>query len=209
MAGVGGSSGFTGKTSAHAFLKSVLQNGVGKHVKQLKRITLNFSEASPSSRHVRKFVENDLVEFARKHPSVVVYAMPEMEQRPSVCVEYLNGREEVASLEKLEPDEILQKLDTYSNRSGVEILKIVKDIHTDHPSIQGQWHLFTNNTHNITKKLDYQTKLYDTWEHLSNPWEQYYRQHEKHRLTNRVKLTLEEKKDLPLGKWGPVLKPRY
>ena len=51
-------------------------------------------------------------------------------------------REElVTSKSSLQVSELLTKL---TNQSGLEIIRIRKPFHTDNPSIQGQWHPFTN-----------------------------------------------------------------
>jgi len=202
--------GYTSRTRPSSFLMNVLQNGVGRPVKQLKRITVKFSDFSKESRWVRLFVEKDLINFARKHPTVVLYAVPEADARPRLLAEFLNGREEIHSLAKLDLEDINILLDTLCNRSGLEIVRIRKDHHTHVPSIQGEWHPFLNKkSYDITKPLDFSTKLYDAWTPVGSAWKHCYRQHELHKLHNRPKLTYNEKAELPLGKWGPVLKPQY
>lgn len=53
-----------------------------------------------------------------------------------------NVREEIVT-SKTSPQisELLTKL---TNQSGLDIIRIRKPFHTDNPSIQGQWHPFTN-----------------------------------------------------------------
>merc|ERR1712183_443264 len=136
--------GFTKSTRPSAFLKSVLQNGVGRNVVQMKRASLKFCEHSHHSRYVRKFVEQNLIDFAEKHPSVAIYVIPETDMEPVIRVEYLNGRVENRYLDRLDNEEIVELLETYVKRSGVELLQIKKPFHTDCPSIQGQWNPFTN-----------------------------------------------------------------
>ncbi|CAK8692242.1 unnamed protein product, partial [Clavelina lepadiformis] len=200
MSGLFGSRGFTNKTRPSAFLRSILQNGVGRPVKQLKRITLKFCETSQHSLYARKFVEEHLIDFASRHPSVVIYALPETEAFPQVCAEYLNGREEICELNKRDCDDILKILETFADRSGVEIVRIRKDFHTDIPSLQGEWHPFLNfRSYNIVNKLDWTPKLTNAWDPVGKPWEKCYRKHELHKLENRPVLTYEEKAEKPLG----------
>ncbi|KAK2820650.1 hypothetical protein Q5P01_023609 [Channa striata] len=113
----------TSRGTASRFLRSVLQNGVGRYVCQLKRITITFSKNAQSSLGVREFIEDGI---------------------PKIVAEYLNGnvREEtVTSKTAQQISELVTKL---TNQSGLDIIRIRKPFHTDNPSIQGQWHAFTN-----------------------------------------------------------------
>jgi len=191
-------------------LSSVLENGIGRPVQQLKRLTLKFCEISDHSIQVRQFVEDHLINFAAKHPNVVVYALPETDALPQVCAEYLNGREEIHELKKKDCDDISNALDILTKRSGLELMRITRDYTTKYPSIQGQWHPFTHKkNYDISKSLHFSTKLYNAWDSVGNPWKSCYRKNELYKLGNRPKLTLEEKTNRPLGKWGPILPPKY
>nr|XP_057934252.1 39S ribosomal protein L43, mitochondrial [Doryrhamphus excisus] len=126
------------------FLKSVLQNGVGRYVCQLKRISIVFSKTGQSSLGVRDFIEDGVVDYAKNNPGTVVYVSPQHCAKPTIVAEYLNGtvREEaVASKTSSQISEVLTKL---TNQSGLDIIRIRKPFHTDNPSIQGLWHPFTN-----------------------------------------------------------------
>ena len=157
-------------------LTSVLENGIGRPVKQLKRLTLKFCEISDHSVHARQFVEDHLIDFAAKHPSVVIYALPETDALPQVCAEYLNGREEIQELNKQDCEDIQNALELLTKRSGLEIMRIQRPYATNYPSIQGQWHPFTHKrNYDISKALDYSTKLYNAWDPKGHPWKSYYR----------------------------------
>ncbi|XP_034425669.1 39S ribosomal protein L43, mitochondrial [Hippoglossus hippoglossus] len=126
------------------FLASVLRNGLGRYVPQLKRISIIFSKNAQSSLGVRDFIEEGVVDYAKNNPGTVVYVSPQTCRIPKVVAEYLNGnvREElVISKSSPQISELLTKL---ANQSGLEIMRIRKPFHTDNPSIQGQWHPFTN-----------------------------------------------------------------
>jgi len=211
MSGVGqwGSKGYTAATSSSSFLKTVLQCGVGRHVKQMKRSTIKFCESSASSLPVRNFIENDLVNFAKNHPSVVIYTVSEAHCQPQLSAEYLNGRKEVHNLDRMDASDIKKTLEILVDKSGLEIMRIRKDFHTDCPSIQGQWHPFMNKNYNINKELDSKSHLVNAWDPLPVSYSKYYRKNELDKLENIQKLSISEKKEMPLGKWGPVLKPVY
>nr|XP_046232460.1 39S ribosomal protein L43, mitochondrial [Scatophagus argus] len=134
----------TSRGTPSRFLQSVLQNGVGRYVCQLKRISLIFSKKAQSSLGVREFIEEGVVDYAKKNPSTVVYVSPQSGRIPKIVAEYLNGsvREEVVTNKtSLQISELMTKL---TNQSGLDVIRIRKPFHTDSPSIQGQWHPFTN-----------------------------------------------------------------
>lgn len=134
----------TSRGTPSRFLKSVLQNGVGRYVCQLKRISITFSRKAQSSLGVRDFIEEGVVDYAKNNPGTVVYVSPQPCRIPKIVAEYLNGtvRQEIIT-NKTSPQisELLTKL---TNQSGLDIIRIRKPFHTDSPSIQGQWHPFTN-----------------------------------------------------------------
>nr|XP_020486439.1 39S ribosomal protein L43, mitochondrial [Labrus bergylta] len=134
----------TARGSQSRFLQSVLRNGVGRYVCQLKRISIIFSKKAQGSLGVREFIEEGVVDYAKKNPSTVVYVSPQTSRIPKIVAEYLNGnvREEIVT-NKTSP-QILELLTKLTNQSGLEIVRIRKPFHTDSPSIQGQWNPFTN-----------------------------------------------------------------
>ncbi|XP_049614368.1 large ribosomal subunit protein mL43 [Syngnathus scovelli] len=134
----------TSRGTPSRFLKSVLQNGVGRYVCQLKRISIIFSKKGASSLGVRDYIENGVVDYAKQNPGTVVYVSPEVCSKPKIVAEYLNGnvREEiVASKTSSQVSDILTRL---TSQSGLDVIRIRKPFHTDNPSIQGIWHPFTN-----------------------------------------------------------------
>ncbi|XP_074855373.1 large ribosomal subunit protein mL43 [Carettochelys insculpta] len=134
----------TARGTASRFLSSVLRNGLGRYVCQLQRLSLAFSADGLSSRGAREYIEEKVVDFAKQNPGVVVYVTPQKCRSPTLVAEYLNGavREEFIADKTM--DEITQLIQKMVNQSGLEIIRIRKPFHTDYPSIQGQWHPFTN-----------------------------------------------------------------
>ncbi|KAM6950998.1 large ribosomal subunit protein mL43 [Aplochiton taeniatus] len=134
----------TSRGTPSRFLQSVLHNGVGRYVCQLKRISLVFSKNAQSSLGAREFIEEGVVDYAKKNPGTVVYVSPRDGRIPKIVAEYLNGnvREEIITCKTSQQiSELITKL---TNQSGLDIIRIRKPFHTDSPSIQGQWHPFTN-----------------------------------------------------------------
>ena len=55
-----------------------LRNGIGRFIPQLARVTIKFCKESGASQGVRSFIEQDIVQFAKDNPSVVVYLKPQL-----------------------------------------------------------------------------------------------------------------------------------
>lgn len=161
------------------------------------------------SRHARKFVEENLIDFAKRHPSVALYVVPETDMPPCVRVEFLNGHVENRLLDNCDNKEIIEILETYVGQSGLEVLPLKKNIHTDCPSIQGQWTPFMNKKLGLVKGLDFKAKKFDAWHHKDHIWQKLYRASEKPTPGEKTTLTYSERASMPLGKFGPTLKPRY
>uniref|UniRef100_A0A3B3TS08 Large ribosomal subunit protein mL43 n=1 Tax=Poecilia latipinna TaxID=48699 RepID=A0A3B3TS08_9TELE len=119
----------TSRGTPSRFLKSVLQNGVGRYFPQ------KFS---------RDFIEEGVVDFAKKNPGTVVYVSPQLCSIPKVVAEYLNGNTKEELLSNKTSQQVLEVLTKLTDQSGQDIIRIRKPYHTDSPSIQGQWHPFTH-----------------------------------------------------------------
>ncbi|XP_062927336.1 39S ribosomal protein L43, mitochondrial isoform X2 [Mobula hypostoma] len=79
----------TARGTASRFLQSVLQNGVGRYICQLKRLSIVFSASAAGSRGVREYIEEGVVDFARQNPGIVVYVTPKKCHVPKLVAEYL------------------------------------------------------------------------------------------------------------------------
>lgn len=134
----------TSRGTPSRFLKSVLQNGVSRYVCQLKRVSIIFSKNAQSSLGVREFIEEGVVDYAKKNPSTVVYVSPQSCRIPKIVAEYLNGNVREEILTNRTSPQISELLTKLTSQSGLDIIRIRKPFHTDNPSIQGQWHPFTN-----------------------------------------------------------------
>lgn len=134
----------TSRGTPSRFLQSVLQNGVGRYVCQLKRISIIFSKNAQSSLGVREFIEEGVVDYAKKNPTTVVYVSPQSCRIPKIVAEYLNGKVREETVTGRTAPQISELLTKLTNQSGLDIIRIRKPFHTDSPSIQGQWHPFTN-----------------------------------------------------------------
>lgn len=74
------------------YINTNLENGLGRYVCQLQRVTFKFCKEHPASRGIREFIENDLVDFAKKNPGTVVYLQPRRHRKPKVFAEYRKNK---------------------------------------------------------------------------------------------------------------------
>ncbi|KAM3955533.1 mitochondrial ribosomal protein L43 [Aphomia sociella] len=122
------------------FVRAPLQNGVGRYVQQLQRITLKFCKSHGGSRGIRDFIEMDLVDFARKNPSVVVYVKPRRHRSPVVVAEYLNGQRIWMSMQNKAHTEVSKWIEVFrTQQADIAATRLRKFQYTDYPSVQGPW----------------------------------------------------------------------
>ncbi|XP_052100603.1 39S ribosomal protein L43, mitochondrial-like [Mytilus californianus] len=140
------------KSMPSTFVKNILQNGIGRYVCQLQRVKLTFCKTAGTSRGVRDFVENHLLDFTNNNPGVVVYLQPKRRQPAYMYAEYLNGYKEKFCIDNMNKDQICKWIETYRSRSGVPIMRMRKQWHTDVPSVQGVWHPFMFKDPQINRK---------------------------------------------------------
>ncbi|KOB71986.1 Mitochondrial ribosomal protein L43 [Operophtera brumata] len=126
------------------FVRAPLQNGVGRYVCQLQRVVLKFCKTHGASRGLRDFIEQDLVEFAKGNPGVVVYLKPRRHRGPVVVAEYLNGERIWMNMHNKTHSEITKWIETLRTQQGdVSATRLRKYQYTAYPSIQGPWSPFT------------------------------------------------------------------
>jgi len=116
-----------------------IANGIGRFIPQLMRLTIKFCKSDGSSNGVRQFIDQDIVNFAKENPSVVLYLKPRRHRSPVLVAEFLNGERHCQSINNYSCDEVSAWLDYYKNHSGREYSDQFKYHYTDHQSVQGMW----------------------------------------------------------------------
>ncbi|KZC13083.1 PREDICTED: 39S ribosomal protein L43, mitochondrial [Dufourea novaeangliae] len=126
------------------YLRAPFGLGIGRYVCQLQRVTLKFCKNHGASMGLRKFLENDLIDYAKENPGVVVYVKPRRHRSPVIKAEYLNGETQwmgVANYSREDIFQWMQLLKTqYHDGTSIRLMKLWR---TDFPSIQGPWTPFT------------------------------------------------------------------
>ncbi|XP_055598402.1 39S ribosomal protein L43, mitochondrial [Uranotaenia lowii] len=137
-------------SNSHLFLKSgfpraPLANGIGRYVCQLQRITLKYCKNNGSSKGMREFLEQDLLDFSRANPGVVVYVKPRRHRTAVMTAEYLNGDRQWVNCRNNSREEIQKWVQVLLTQAGLSSeTRLRKLWHTEVPSIQGPWTPFTH-----------------------------------------------------------------
>ncbi|KAL7631202.1 UNVERIFIED_CONTAM: hypothetical protein RMT77_018496 [Armadillidium vulgare] len=128
-----------------SYVKTPLQNGIGRYVPQLQRITFKFCKSSGPSHGMREYIEQNLLNFTKDNPHVVVYVKPRRKRAPCLKAEYLNGASEYVGAFNLSKEDISKWVEFLRTKSGETTTKfLMKRHHTDFPSVQGPWTAFTH-----------------------------------------------------------------
>ncbi|XP_028030779.1 39S ribosomal protein L43, mitochondrial [Bombyx mandarina] len=123
-----------------AFVRAPLKNGVGRYVCQLQRIVFKFCKSNGASRGMRDFIEQDLVDFSKDNPGVVVYLKPRRHRGPVIVGEYLNGDRLWMSVHNKTHEEIVKWVELFRTQQGNNWnSRLRKYQYTNHPSVQGPW----------------------------------------------------------------------
>uniref|UniRef100_A0A5S6QF42 Large ribosomal subunit protein mL43 n=1 Tax=Trichuris muris TaxID=70415 RepID=A0A5S6QF42_TRIMR len=125
-----------------AYPNAVLQNGVGRFIHPLKRLTFFFCKSSSASAGVRQFLCEDLIDFSESHPGVAVYVQPKRFKAAHVYGEYLNGRSASVLVNRFSRSEVQQIVLYMANRSGFPIVNFKEPQTTQRSTIQGFWNPF-------------------------------------------------------------------
>eukprot|EP00118_Oscarella_pearsei_P018921 m.197631 g.197631 ORF g.197631 m.197631 type:complete len:142 (+) comp39548_c0_seq15:527-952(+) len=116
-----------------------VNNGLGRYVRQLKRLTLQYCKNGGSSRGIREYVDKEVDEFVTCNPEVAVYVRERPRRHPRLVGEFLNGNSRVVSVKNFDVNHIKKQVASLRDMSGVKPVKLNKWWHTDNPSVQGTW----------------------------------------------------------------------
>ncbi|CAK9304416.1 unnamed protein product [Gordionus sp. m RMFG-2023] len=125
-------------------LKSILQNGVGRYICPLMRITFKLCKEYKDSHGLREYVEKNLVEFAQTNPSVAIYVMPRRHRAPYIVAEYLTGNIENMCVRNFTAQDIHKWVNYFKTSSGYPVGHILNETKSENTSIQGMWNPFLN-----------------------------------------------------------------
>eukprot|EP00038_Savillea_parva_P025954 m.50333 g.50333 ORF g.50333 m.50333 type:complete len:145 (-) comp7231_c0_seq1:118-552(-) len=112
-------------------------------IPQLRKLQLNYSPKGGSSKGVRKFMADELLQFAAARPETVIEARPISDNRhPYFRAEYLSGRNFRVDLKNLSDKMVARHATTLADADGRKHAKLQQPVQTKTPSIQGNWSPF-------------------------------------------------------------------
>jgi len=127
------------------YISTHLQNGIGsRYVCQLQRLTIQVCKEFRSSYGTREWISNDLTAFARQYPYVVIYIQPRRHRPPNLIGEYLSGDRQWIPLSNCDRNRVNWWINSLLTQQGDPQWRLLKQMHTDSPSVQGIWTPFTN-----------------------------------------------------------------
>lgn len=90
-------------------------------------------------------MENQLLDFATKNPSVVVYVKPRRHRQPVIVAEYLNGDRHWLPVRSFTEEQLTKWIDLLrTQNANSSAIRLRKHWHTNFPSIQGVWTPYTH-----------------------------------------------------------------
>ncbi|KAJ6519325.1 thioredoxin-like protein [Mycena sanguinolenta] len=104
-----------------ARLGSAPANGHVAFIPQIRKLVFEYCNDWPSSANTRTFLQRDLIPFARSNPHVEIVVKQRNRKEPIVRGFYVNGRDKVIALNKLEVTGIHKKLELLLDASGLKI----------------------------------------------------------------------------------------
>ncbi|KAH0610887.1 uncharacterized protein H6S33_011314 [Morchella sextelata] len=116
---------------------SKAQNGVGAFVLQCKRLDFHYCDWAGASRGMKSFIAHKLADFAKANPQIEITVSPRPNQHPIIRGSYINGREKVICVRKLDHLQILQKAELLRNSSGQKLKKFSKPVKSMNEGARG------------------------------------------------------------------------
>ncbi|KAJ7226012.1 thioredoxin-like protein [Mycena pura] len=104
-----------------AQLNSTPANGHVTFIPQIRKLVFEYCNDWPSSAHTRTFLRRELIPLARNNPHVEIVVKQRNRKEPIVRGFYVNGRDKVIALNKLEVTGIQKKLELLLDSSGLKI----------------------------------------------------------------------------------------
>ncbi|CAH2101501.1 unnamed protein product [Euphydryas editha] len=107
-----------------------------RFIAKLRRVQLIFCICHSSSRGIRDYLEQGLVEFSRQNPDVIIYLKPEKHISPVFVAEYTNGDTISMSVHNRTNDEIVEAVEVLNTvQKYISGYRLQKYKYADYTSI--------------------------------------------------------------------------
>ncbi|CAE6432904.1 unnamed protein product [Rhizoctonia solani] len=122
-----------------AQLRTKPSNGHGAFVPQIKKLVFEYCDTWSSSARLRGYLLRNSERLAQENPHVEVVVRQRPFKSPIVRGIYLNDRDKVVPLNKLEPSSIEQKVQLLLDSSGAKIRPFKRSIESTTEGARGMW----------------------------------------------------------------------
>lgn len=111
-------------------------------VKQLKELTIRYSDYDGSSKGIREWMRHNLVKFATGNPDCLIKTEVRRNKHPVFTGTYVNGNSKTVCIKNMEPERVDEFAMFIRNQIGYKMTgKYKKPVfYTENASIQGEWH---------------------------------------------------------------------
>lgn len=119
--------------------KTVARNGIGAFILPCNKITIQYCNWGGSSQGIRKLLASGQIDNTAKSKSKIFFNIVQKPGHPKLLFDYNNSRSKEIEIANLSQNEILKKLDEYSQTSGNELFKWNHKVLSDNESVRGIW----------------------------------------------------------------------
>jgi large subunit ribosomal protein L43 len=95
--------------------------------------------------HGSSFLKSNLPKFAKAHPEIEFSVSPRPSKHPVITAHYINGKEKSICVRKMEPNEILKKVELLRDSNGEKNRKYTRAVTSINPSVRGVWSPYHGN----------------------------------------------------------------
>ncbi|KAK6197576.1 uncharacterized protein RJT21DRAFT_123403 [Scheffersomyces amazonensis] len=131
---------------------SIARNGVGAFVPSCHRVSIQYCNWGGSSTGLRQALKTGKIDKFAGETQYIFYEVTKKPGHPILKFHYSNDTVQEVSVANLKAEEILDKLDHYSQRSGNKLIKFNHKVMSVNDSVRGIWsplHLPKTHRHKI------------------------------------------------------------
>lgn len=126
-------------------------------VKQLTGFVFRYSDRDGSSRGMRKYLRENIVDFAKQNPQAHISTELKRSKHPFMRATYANNKSKTIGVKNYSPEQIAKSVRFLADQKGFKVtyMRYRKPVVSDKPSIQGVWNEVLD-LHNMELELEHQ-----------------------------------------------------
>lgn len=131
---------------------SISRNGIGAFVLPCHKVSVQYCNHGGSSSGIRELLASGSLNSVAKDKSKIFFDITKQKGHPKLVFHYNNDQINQISIANLQPREILNKIDEFSQSSGNKLFKWNHKVLSINESVRGVWsplHTAKENRHKI------------------------------------------------------------